>query len=291
LSISINRKIEKHLGELAINPSLLLKFKGGSTDSSVWRHCDKIIKIWNQSNFNLQILARTLANIHKFLSCAHLVPKLDSLSFATDNHLIGIFEYLEPCEERFDPEAVGMTLAKVHLALETVPIGGTLSWVGFYGEYDEFKFLTPYVTDNSIKEVANFLLPYCKFRTHTDFIHYLHRDLNPTNIIYQPNHIRFIDWDMAYPGFREDDVAMSLICLLDNCANGDEIVWANKFLFGYQKIFPQSWVSLQSEILRAAIAVSGLRQAVAGWYTDQGDTTAGYWINIRHRINVAALLL
>lgn len=58
---------------------------------------------------------------------------------ATDNHLIGIFEYLESCE-RYDPEVVGMTLAKVHLALETAPIGGTLSWVGFYGEYEEFKF-------------------------------------------------------------------------------------------------------------------------------------------------------
>lgn len=112
---------------------------------------------------------------------------------------------------------------------------------------------------------SNFILPYCKFRTHTDFIHYLHRDLNPTNIIYQTNHVKFIDWDMAYPGYREDDVAMSLICLLDNCAKGDEIFWANKFLFGYHKIFSQSWVSLQSEILRAAIAIAGLRQAVAGW--------------------------
>lgn len=36
--------------------------------------------------------------------------------------------------------------------------------------------------------------------------------------------------------------------------------------------------------------MAGLRQGIAGWYADAGDTSAAYWPRIRQRMRVAAEL-
>ena len=151
--------------------------------------------------------------------------------------------------------------------------------------------MIPLVEDLYIRDFAKKLLPLTFNRPHTGKIHYIHRDLNPGNVLVTTKGACIIDWNMTHFNYREDDVAMTICCLCDNCEDNIETTIASKFLEGYYSIIREDWCELNHPILKAAIAIAGLRQAVSGWYTDQGDTSLSYWKNIYHRIKTACTLL
>ena len=282
-------KQQRYLNSHSIDVGSLAPAGGENTSSSVWRYGNSIVKVWKQNQFYLEMLASSLLAIHTHLALSNLAPILHSIEII-DGCLIGIFENL-PNTGVYEISQVGCTLAKAHSILETIPVVSSYPWSGFYGEYNEFSFLVPNITDNELNSTASLLLPLTKSRENTNMAHYLHRDLNPNNVIAYEGSLKIIDWDMNHPGFREDDLAMSLICLMDKCEYGQEQIFAETFLSGYKKVLPAEWASLEHNIFRSAIALASLRQGVAGWYSDEGKTSASYWPNIRHRVKVAACLL
>ena len=116
------------------------------------------------------------------------------------------------------------------------------------------------------------------YRPHTEPVHYIHRDLNPGNILKTSSGVYLIDWDMSHGGHREDDVAMS-ICCLASMVEGEKTFssFCKEFLNGYRRRIPAEWAVYNSPTMVSAIALAGLRQAVSGWFSDKGCMEGLYW--------------
>lgn len=262
---------------------------GLDTNSAVWDVGERIVKAHRMPSFRARMLMRALQDIHACLSPRHLAPQLISMSY-DDSTLVMEFERIE-VSGIASPSEVGFALGKAHAYLERMPIKRTLAWSGFYGEFHEFRFLVPLVEDDTIRKQAERVLPLSQYRERTEPVHYIHRDLNPENVLKAGERAYLIDWEMAYGGHREDDVAMAICCLADSCEAGKEREIAINFLKGYRQTSSAAWTVLEHPVLRSAIALAGLRQAVAGWFSDEGDTSASYWLNIRNRLKTACILL
>lgn len=262
---------------------------GLDTDSAVWEVDGRIVKAHRVPPFRARMLMRALHDIHACLSPRHLAPRLISMSYDGTTFVME-FERVEASGIAL-PAEVGFALGKAHTHLEHIPIKSTLAWTGFYGEFHEFRFLVPLVEDAAIRQQAERILGLSQYRERTDPVHYIHRDLNPSNVLRTSENVYLIDWEMAYGGHREDDVAMAICCLADLCETGEEKDLANGFLEGYRQALAVAWAELEHPVLRSAIALAGLRQAVAGWFSDGGDTSASYWPNIRNRLKTACILL
>ncbi|MEA2173470.1 MAG: hypothetical protein QOD00_1062 [Blastocatellia bacterium] len=262
---------------------------GLDTYSATWGVGPCVVKARRINEFEGRMLLHSLSDIHAALSASRLAPRLLSIHYDGEA-LFCEYERVETVGPA-SPHEAGFALARAHELLVNVPVRHTLAWTGFYGEYDEFKFLVPLVEDAPIRRLAGRLLPHTKRREHTSPARYIHRDLNPTNLLKAADGVRLIDWEMAHGGHAEDDVAMSLCCLADGCREGEEAAIALEFLKGYGTAAPAQWLSLDHPALRAAVALAGLRQAVAGWFSDEGETTADYWPHVRHRLATACRLL
>jgi len=261
---------------------------GLDSDSAVWEVEGRIVKARRLSPFRAGMLKTALSDIHAALAPAGLTPRLLSITYH-DDILVSEFERIDATGPAH-PGEIGFALGCCHRLLAAVSIRSTVAWTGFYGEFQEFRFLVPLVTDNSLRERATRLLPAARYREHTEPVHYIHRDLNPMNVLKGARGVRILDWEMAYGGHREDDVAMAICCLADSSVAGSEEGIATEFLAGYRISLPTPWATLSHPLLRSAIALAGLRQAVAGWFTDEGDTSASYWPNIRKRLETACQL-
>lgn len=278
---------ERHVGTTGshIEWSLL---GGLDRNSVVWDAGEKVVKVRQISPFEAKMLMRALSDIHSKLAPAHLVPRLLSIQY-DGRLLVSVFERISVVGS-LEPTEVGFVLGRAHSLLAGVPVRKTSAWSGYYGEYREFRFLIPIIEDESIRQRAEQLLPIACNRELTQPVHYIHRDLNPNNVLVATDGIRLIDWDMTHGGHREDDVAMALCCLSDLSIAGAEVVLAADFLHGYREALPTVWSRLDHPLLRSAIALAGLRQAVAGWFSDEGDTSAKYWKNIHRRLEAACTL-
>ena len=255
----------------------------------MWKVADRVVKARYVSPFQARMLIDALSDIHSCLAPVKLAPTLRSLIF--DNSILVLeYDYIER-QGIAKPEDLGFALGKAHASLTDIPVKYTLAWAGFYGEFYEFRFLVPLVEDTAIRKQAEQLLPHTLNRVHTLPVHYIHRDLNPDNSIPTENGVCLIDWEMTCGGHREDDVAMTICCFADSESASHEDKIAADFLEGYRQALPVPWADLSHPVLRSSIALAGLRQAVAGWFSDEGVTTAEYWINIRKRLRFACNLL
>ena len=261
------------------------KLHGLDPNNQVWCRRGMILKITSIEKFYALMLKDALADIHSALAPLKVVPALLWITYK-EPYLITGFEKLEEIGTS-SAFAIGMTLAKAHCGLENIPVRKTYPWIGFYGEPHEFKMLIPHVKDTQIRTKAKYLLSKITIRNHTNLVHYIHRDMNPSNVINTKNGVFLIDWDMAHGGYRIDDVAMAICCLAqqdDTCLLMD---FYSEFIEGYRQYIRVDWADCSSAELLSAIALAGLRQAVAGWFTDKGDLSGLYWPNILKRLDTA----
>jgi aminoglycoside phosphotransferase (APT) family kinase protein len=119
----------------------------------------------------------------------------------------------------------------------------------------------------------------------------VHRDLHRNNVLRSTDGILLLDWDMSHVGRTDDDLATTVCCVVADSDPADRSADAARLVAAYREETGVDWALLEHPRLRASIALAGLRQGVAGWYSDEGDTSAGYWPRIRRRMHVAAELL
>lgn len=262
---------------------------GLDTDSLVWQVGSSVVKATSMLPFQAQTHAVMLRQIHGALAPEGLAPALLFCEYDGER-LVSIFEFLVPIADA-SPRAIGEALGRAHAILVRMPVRSSRPWVGFYGEWPEFSKLVPLMKDRSLQRSASQLLPLTVNRDHTAQSHYIHRDLGLSNTVRTQSAIALIDWDMAHAGYAIDDLAMTISCLgADFLGKVHPCQLASEVLEGYAHANAASRVGLAQPEFISAIALAGLRQAVAGWYSDQGDTTAPYWPNIRKRLSVACEL-
>ncbi|MDF2943092.1 MAG: Phosphotransferase enzyme family [Herbinix sp.] len=260
--------------------------KGLDPNNCIWDIGCSIVKISYMDDFYAEMHIEALSNIHSALAPIGVAPKLDWIAHKSP-YIISVYEKIEFKEEPSAFES-GEALAKAHIALEYIPIRKSFPWDGFYGEPDEFRFLIPLIKDVNIHSKSKLLLDTITCRPHTNPVHYIHRDLNPGNIIKSDSGVYIIDWDMTHGGHREDDVAMSLCCLANiTNSNFEALSFCREFLNGYRKQINADWAIIDSPVMISSIALAGLRQAVSGWFSDKGNMSAHYWPNILNRLDFA----
>lgn len=261
---------------------------GRDTVSEVFRTGDHVVKVQTLAPFEASMLSRVLRDVHGALAPRRLAPELrwicyDGATMAT------AFAHVPPAAAPADPESVGAALARAHGALARV--GGRTSepWVGFYGEHHEFAMTTPAVADEELRELGLRLLSYARRGDVPGPYHYVHRDLHPGNVVAGADGPCLVDWDLAHVGSAVDDLAMTA-CMWAAESPGPPDETAGRVLAGYSEQAGVAY-TLRQPVMRAAIALAGLRQGVAAWFTDHGDCAAPYWPFVRRRIRVAAQLL
>lgn len=257
--------------------------------AAIWDVGDRVVKAKTIGAFRASLLVRMLGDVHGALAPARLAPALLASSY--DNGVLVMeLEKLAPTWSP-GPRDVGVALARAHARLASVPVRGSHPWVGFYGEAPELRFLVPLVEDRALREGAQTLLGPAARSGHTEPAHTIHRDLNAGNVVGTPDGLRLLDWDMAHGGHREDDVAMCLLFLADECGVQGIEDRAAAWLAGYRGVIAADWAELGHPVLRSALAVAGLRQAVGGWFADEGHLSAPYWRRIRARLEAACRLV
>jgi len=269
----------------------LFLLKGNNSNSFVIKNQEYVFKFWKGSAFELEILLSNLLEVSRALSPSGLTPEIKHW-VQLDEYLIVIFKYYHFKEFKTNISSIfkaGQILAKAHTLLkDTNNTGKSISWSGFYGQQDEFRALIKNINHKIIFYHSSKLIDLCKKNYRTP-MHLLHRDLNPSNIKTVKSKLQIIDWDLSHVGYREDDIAMSLICLLDD-VDKNFIKLAEAFFEGYKSVINYEWLGLKDQNIISSIALSGLRQAVSGWYSDKGNTSAYYWEKIMHRIKVSSFL-
>lgn len=267
--------------------------KGGMDPNAIlWDKGNSILKITKMEKFYSEMHINAICQIHKILAPIHVAPRLLYIDYV-DGYVISEFEKIIHSGDILTSYEAGNVLGKAHVALKDVEVKKAFSWSGFYGEKSEFSCVVPLVKDVYIRETGYKLLDYITNRKlEGRKSQYIHRDLNPGNIIKSFSYIYLIDWDMTYGGYIEDDVAMSICCLgtLEFGQISSLISHCDEFLRGYRLQNDVDWASRESSILISAIALAGLRQGVSGWFSDKGDLSAAYWDNIRNRMEISLLL-
>lgn len=250
---------------------------------------DVVVKGRLVDRFEATAAQAALERVHGALAPVGLAPRLLDCRPA-DGVLLSAYERLADTGLPATPAEAGTALAQAHAVLRAVPTCRVEAWVGYYGEFEQFRFLVDHVEDEPIRRLGLALLPLTRTRPRTEPITWLHRDLSPGNIVKTPLGPALIDWDMAHPGHGEDDVAMALCTLADGAAAGEDVEMAAAFLAAYAAESGAPWAQPGHPVVTSAVALAGLRQAVAGWYNERGDTAAPHWANLRHRIEVAQRL-
>lgn len=251
-----------------------------------------VLKIAEMDMFYAEMHMHALEDIHYALSQIHVAPQLMYMDYI-DGYVITEFEKIEKSEEIVSSFEAGCALGKAHSALKNIEVRKAFPWDGFYGEKAEFLCIVPLVKNDFIRKTAHELLKYVTVcRKESEHAQYIHRDLNPNNIIKSPQYTYLIDWDMAYGGYIQDDVAMSICCLGPMAQERGISLESHceNFLNGYKEHNNVERVYLESEVLISAVALAGLRQGVSGWFSDRGNLSEAYWINIMKRMEISLSL-
>lgn len=251
-----------------------------------------VLKIAKMDPFFAEMHMNALEDIHNTLSKIDVAPKLMFQDYH-NGYVISEFDKIEKCSKNVSSYEAGCALGRAHRALENIEVRKAFPWDGFYGEKSEFLCIVPMVKNEYIKNTAIGLLGYISdYGTKRNKVQYIHRDLNPDNILKDSKNIYLIDWDMAYGGYIQDDVAMSICCLAPLAQEyGRSLMEHCKdFLRGYNIYNDQDWSTLYSQELISAIALAGLRQGVSGWFSDRGNLSEKYWDNILKRMSIALSL-
>lgn len=262
--------------------------KGLDTNNRVFERNNLILKITFIESFYSSMYVNALNDIHATLHPLNIAPKLQWMKYR-EPYLITIFDKLETVGYPTAFE-IGETLAKAHIALQEIPVKKSYPWIGFYGTPDEFKIIIPQITHQEIRKKSEILLSKAEKYQIVETHQYIHRDLNPTNIIKTNNGLNIIDWDMAHGGYCIDDLAMSICCLAPYKNNESLLDFYFEFINGYRQYKNKEWICTYEKNIIPAIAIAGLRQAVGGWFTDKGDLSNSYWPNIMNRLNTSIKL-
>lgn len=241
--------------------------------------------------FRAALLRRTQQAVHNALAPIGVTPTLHEAAYDRERRLFtALFSWHEPVGPA-EAADIGATLAAAHEGLAGVTETATFPWIGFYGEQAEFGAVLPGVADPEVRELGERLLPYAARPPRADALQLVHRDLHRNNVVRAGDGIKLIDWDMAHLGRVDDDLAATVCCVVAD--SPDEAITADaaSLVGAYRSRTGAAWADLEHPALRAAIALAGLRQGVAGWYTDEGDTSARYWPRIRQRMRIAVALL
>lgn len=251
-----------------------------------------VLKVAEIDMFYAEMHMHALKDIHQALSQVHVAPQLIDIYY-DNGYVISEFEKIEKSEEVVSSYEAGCALGKAHSALKNIEVKKAFPWDGFYGEKAEFLCTVPLVKNEFIRKTAHELLGYITVcGKETEHIQYIHRDINPNNIIKSPQYTYLIDWDMAHGGYIQDDVAMSICCLgalAQESGVGLESHCRN-FLDGYREHNNVDWANSKSEVMISAVALAGLRQGVSGWFSDKGNLSAIYWVNIIRRMEISLSL-
>jgi hypothetical protein len=247
-----------------------------------------VVKFSPLTRFEATMLGRTLEEVHAALAPAGLAPAVRLVCY-DGAHLGTVCSKVGDGPSSFTPEAVGGALARCHALLAGIPARWSSPWVGFYGEYAEFRAVVPAVEDDELRTLGTALLPHARRMPDWATGQYVHRDLHPANVLAGPQGPCFVDWDMVHIGTPLDDLAMTaLMWAADGVADTRETVAA--VLAGYGAVDGRC-LDLDSTPMRQALAVAGLRQGIGGWFTDEGRCEAPYWHYIRRRIRAAVELV
>lgn len=261
---------------------------GRDASSSVFRAGDLVVKTRAASTFEAANLSRILDEVHGALSPIQLVPHV-RWHYYDGETMASAFDYVPHSDRTVDPFEVGETLARAHRALVGIDIRTGETWAGFYGEYHEFAMTTPAVADAELRELGLQLLPYARRPEVPGPFHYVHRDLHPGNVIAAEHGLCLLDWDLAHAGSAVDDLAMTaLLWAADSPAAPHRA--AKDILAGYSRTTSKTY-TLNDPDVGPAIALAGLRQGIAAWYTDQGNCSAAYWPFVRQRTRTAVDLM
>jgi aminoglycoside phosphotransferase (APT) family kinase protein len=250
---------------------------------------DRVVKVSPMAEFEATMLSRTLEDVHAVLAPHGLAPSVELICY--DGSLLGtVFSRIDGrSAPPPTPKAVGGALARCHTLLADLPARWSTPWVGFYGEYQEFRSVVPAVEDDELRELGIALLPHARRRLDDSVRHYVHRDLHPANVVAGPHGPCFVDWDLVHVGTPLDDLAMTaLMWAAESTAEPSSTV--GRMLAGYRAEGGRT-PELNSTPMRQALAVAGLRQGIGGWFTDEGRCDAPYWPYIRRRIRTAVRLI
>lgn len=256
--------------------------------SDVYAVGDSVVKLSPMTTFEATMLGRTLEEVHAALAPHGLAPAVRLVCY-DGAHLGTVCSRVDEHPSSLPPEAVGGALARCHALLAGIPARWSSPWVGFYGEYAEFRAVIPAVEDDELRTLGTALLPHARRTPDWATSHYVHRDLHPANVLAGPQGPCFVDWDMVHVGTPLDDLAMTaLMWAADGAADARDTV--ARILTGYRAVDDRS-PALDSTPMRQALAVAGLRQGIGGWFTDEGRCEAPYWPYIRRRIRAAVELV
>jgi len=286
--------MDKNISQLLINRNIsnYRIISGHDPNAIVFDIGNRILKITKMNQFYAEMHMGALYDIHNALTPIHVTPKLMSVDYI-NGYVVTEFEKVKNTGEVISSNEAGRALGKAHCALKDVKVRKSYPWDGFYGEKQEFSCVIPMVKNEFIRETAYELLDYIKNRMLNNAkIQYVHRDLNPGNIIKSKEYVYLIDWDMAYGGYIVDDIAMSICCLgAVAIEQGESLTRHCKdFLIGYMSENQVKWDDKDSSELVSAIALAGLRQGVSGWFSDKGNLSATYWKHILKRMEISLLL-
>jgi aminoglycoside phosphotransferase (APT) family kinase protein len=261
---------------------------GRDPGSSAFRAGDAVVKTRVVPAFEAENLGQTLDAVHGRLSPLQLVPRIRWQCYDGET-LASIFDHIPHSGRTADAVEVGETLARAHQALAGIDVRTGEMWAGFYGEYHEFAMTTAAVADDELRELGLQLLPYARRAEVPGPYHYVHRDLHPGNVIYAEQGLCLVDWDLAHAGSAVDDLAMTALLWAADSSGPPHRIAAD-VLIGYSTIAGKRYM-LGDPDVRPAIALAGLRQGIAAWYTDQGNCSAAYWPFVRRRSRIAVELM
>ncbi len=262
---------------------------GLDPNSTVLRAGNHVGKVSGVVGLEAQFLTKALAAIHARLAPFGLAPHLSVLQVLPCG-VLQVYQYIAPSGDHVWFGS-GRALAQAHRLLAGIRPSTGWPWVGFYGESFEFRAIVPAITDADTREACLRLLPFCARSPSPDPAQYVHRDASPANTIPLPGgRACLIDWDMAHPGLPVDDLAMA-VCMISDRESASLEEASEQFVAGYRAEVPYDWADLEHPSFRAALALAGLRQAGAGWFSDLGDSGAPYWEHVRRRTQAALQLI
>lgn len=256
--------------------------------SSSFRSDDVVVKVRPCSPFEAEHLVGCFTSLNRHLVPLLLAPKVrrtlhDGTTFAT------VFDFVEGTAQMSDLGAVGTALGRAHVALQGHTTR-TLPWTGNFGERFEFKRLLDAMPHGELRDAGLNLVTRVNRSEPPGPVTLVHRDAHPRNVVWRaPGCPVFLDWDLAHTGSAIDDLAMTALMWATDVPRGDPLKAVSTIVNGYRSVAGS--FQFTEDDFWDAFAIAGLRQGIAGWYTDEGDTSAVYWPFVRNRTLMAANMI